>query len=279
MTYDSLLNMVGDFVSLDISVQSTGWVHKRSGIVTMGTYKLKTSSNRERRYEFGEFLKGLLGDTPYDFIVIEDVIEGCNFETTRILTELNIVVEDIMHFGLIPETKVYRMSNMVWKKDLRYLCGAEKIIGVNDKEKIRFMLSQMNFNTDVKQDICDAMGLTLAWIYEHKLSTPTIVQKKAKELHTSLERGYKLMQYHNLETLQAATASMQKKAKKDMQIIQIKGLEPDSELLKDIFKDTVLEYGEDCIFEIQYNINRIGSILITKGFDVKEDVVYFTARR
>ena len=121
MQYKEILSTSADFVALDISVRSTGWVKYKNKQLSFGTYKLVAQEDRKRRQEFREFILQLFADDNFDFVAIEDVIFGNNFETTKSLMQLNIVVEDLMDFGKLATIPGYRIGNTVWKKQLYQL--------------------------------------------------------------------------------------------------------------------------------------------------------------
>lgn len=278
LTYDVLLRGVSSFLSLDISVNSTGWVCKYDNTVKWGIYHLMEKDNRARRKEFAKFLIDLIGERQFDFVVIEDVIAGCNFKTTRSLTELNTIIEDIMDYGKVPQSPVYRKDNKEWKRELKELSQDKVgIKGSDDKETIRFCLRSLGFDPDDSpQDVYDAMGIALAYISNKDNVTNGQGKGKMRKLHEDLAKNYKITQYASQEEMQEAALKKQSrlKVKKEIQAIEYN---PDFRNLLVQFKKLVEIEGDDKIFCIHTPLNKIGSMFVTKGFDLSQDDVYFIA--
>lgn len=279
LTYMSLLRNAEPFLSLDISVVSTGYVLWNGKELQYGAFKITETDSRKRRMQFADFLTDLLRGTNIKYAVIEDVIGGCNFKTTRILTELNIMLEMLIDFGRVPDFPVYRKDNKVWKKELNALNQDEKgIRGENDKEVIRNVLYSLDFRPVAPQDVYDAMGIALAYIYSKTVVKSENTVEKIKALKTDLSKGYKKTQYKTREEmLEAAERSLKrtKKFKGVVEIVYDNGQY--SNLLKQ-FKAVVEEKGDDYIFCICTPLNKIGNIFVTANFDLSDDYVYFTAK-
>lgn len=282
LNYITILDKVDSFLSLDISVNSTGWVLKSKNSLAWGTIHLKSKDNRERRNEFAKEIQKIMPATGLDFIIIEDVIMGTNFQTTRALIELNTVVETLMDYDKICKCPVYRLDNKVWKRILNQLCQEETLKGVGDKEKVRFVLNTLGFDgveEDTPQDVFDAMGIILAWIMKDTVDNAAKMKESnaIHKLHYQLEKCYKIKQYFTLDAMLSAAEIMQIRSKKDRKIVEVTV----DEKYKDLptqFKDIVEEHGDEAIFCFTYPLNRIGSLLITKDFNLKYDTVFFIAR-
>ena len=271
-----------NFLSLDISVNSTGWVIQYDERLNFGIYKLQSKDNRERRREFGKFLIELIEDKQFDFIIIEDVIAGCNFKTTRSLTELNIAVEDLIDYDCIPDSPVFRIDNKEWKRVLHSLVQDDRgIRGSNDKEMITFCLNTLGFYNDIAQDVYDAMGIACAYIFlKNTNTTNTLKVVTPKKLKQDLTKNYKIVQYKSkeemLEQAELLKSRGRSKSTKSKGILYIDYDNKYKDLLKQ-FTETVYENGDNNYFCIHSPLNKIGSMFITFGFDLTEDDVYFMA--
>lgn len=276
--------MSGNFIALDISVRSTGWVRYVDKVLSFGTYKLMAQDDRQRRREFADFLVQLFAENTYEFIVVEDVIFGNNFETTKILMQLNVIVEDLMDSGTLQQTTVYRIGNTVWKKRLYQLANITNSFvkcAVDDKKCIRDALHSMSFdvNDTYAQDIYDALGLGLACIADkHSTAIVEDALTSVKCLHTDLHKCYKFVQYPDLDTLRVAAQKKLKRSKRYKSVIEVSDCTKYSTLAKH-FKDVVVQNGEEHIFAIAYDLNKVGSVLLTKAFElsVEQTKVYFLA--
>lgn len=279
--------MSKSFVALDISVNSTGFViydiTDAGTSLRYGTYKIKAKDDRERRKEYREFLLWLLGGKGYDYIVIEDVIFGNNFETTKALIQLNVVVEDLIDFKLLPDIPVIRLGNTVWKKSLYQLANIEqpnKLYGTDDKECIRIALKLLKFELpeNTPQDIYDAMGIVLAYIGIKHSETKISEQQTIQKIHTDLHKGYVLKQFWTHEDAQQYAEKKLKRSKRFNDVVVVDEGNKIQDLEKR-FKEVVLQKGDKNIFVVDYKINRVGSILLTTSFDMTnvKERVYFVA--
>lgn len=170
LNYKDFLKLEPTFISLDISVRSTGWVKSINGNVEYGTYTLKAQDEMGRRKEFKEFLINLIADNKIPVVFVEDVIAGTNFLTTKGLIQLNSIVDDLKEYGLIDVEKIKRIDNKKWKK---YLKSASNYDGdikkEEDKQLIRNCMNCLGFNENIKQDIYDALGMAIAVIYRDNI--------------------------------------------------------------------------------------------------------------
>ena len=146
VSYQDILQLEPDFISLDISINSTGWVRSRDGVIDFGTYSLKSLDELDRRVEFRGFLQDLIGGYSYKRVYVEDVIAGTNFKTTKSLIQLNTIVDDMKVFDLIKVDKIIREDNNSWKKYLRQVSNYESDIKKeNPKDMIVQCLNQIGF--------------------------------------------------------------------------------------------------------------------------------------
>ncbi|WP_324823521.1 hypothetical protein [Sinanaerobacter sp. ZZT-01] len=169
LNYKNFLELEPTFLSLDISVRSTGWVLSTDKNISFGINSLKVEDELGRRLEFRTFLLDLIGNKHIPVIFVEDVYGGVNFKTVKGLIQLNTIVDDLKADKLILVEAIKRIDNKKWKKYLKqaanYKLGAEK----NDKEIVTSCLNELGFNLEVKQDVYDALGMAVGVIYKDKV--------------------------------------------------------------------------------------------------------------
>lgn len=283
-SYTDILLKSGTFISLDISVKSTGYVRYYNGKLDYGTYTIKAVTDVDRRREFADFLVWLIDGKQYDYIVLEDVIFGNNYKTTKILMQLNVIVEDLMTYKKISPMPVIRINNLTWKKVLSDIAGTKEhnVKGGEDKERVRTALKALNLDLgNVPQDIYDAFGIAIAYIYEHYFKDSILLtQQASRKLHTDLLHCYVIKQCKNTEELQVISEKKyrHKKQKQDVEIVTLDSTVNNKPLLQ-AFKEAVTENGDQHIFRIIYDVNRVGSLLLTKYVDMElcEDKLYICA--
>lgn len=283
MTYQELILTAKPFISLDISVQSTGWFAWDGTKMYYGTYSLMSKDSYNRRLEFSNFIASLYNTYKPTIIYQEDVISGCNFETTRALTELNCVVDNMMIYKIIPITPLVRINNVTWKRIIRLLSQSEYgVKGSGDKEEVRFILNSIGFCEAVAQDIYDALGIALSQIAipALNLNEETIESNlsSVKKLKEDITKGYELKQYATKEILLSEAEKISSRAKRKRPVVTV-DYDPSYKSLQLRFKDLVREVGDDCIFAIIYPINKINNIALTHGFDLSADTIYMLARK
>lgn len=275
--YLEIINKVPNFISLDISVKSTGWVRKVGDRLDVGAYSITTKDKNDllgRRDEFREFLLTLAGDEEYDFICIEDVIGSVNFNTARILYQLNPLADDLVSEGLIKAGKIYRKDNNYWKSVLKKLSNYKSPYRgySNHKQIIRDSLYLIHFGdrtTDyIIEDMYDAMGLGVVCSYEHKAGTAKT--KKA------LKTGYKSFNLKQFETHEEALEY----ANEQLGYILMKDCSDTKRTFEHEFKKLILEEESDNdIIYITIPTNRIGVPAIENNFNLDIEMSYIVARK
>lgn len=268
--YTDFLEKEDSVLSLDISKTNTGWVKKIGGKVTYGDFSLEGSTNREIRNKFKDEILKIVPNEGLDLCIIENTIMGSNYTTTKILTELNVLVEELIDFGLIKIKKVQRIDNKTWKKNLRKAANysnIEQIKSLKDKEIITKSLEELEFDTSkVSQDIQDAMGMLIGFIYEKHLSTATSTSRKLK---TNIEKGFRIKQYWVEEELEEKALAASKRYGKPIH---------KTVFTKDItseFKKHIEEIGDDTgIHQITCKTRALGVLAIKYVLDVREDEVH-----
>lgn len=200
VTYNSFLKLVPNFISLDISKNSTGWVRSIDGIIDEGSFEIKADKYDlvKVRRDFRNFVIGLCGDRVVDYVFIEDNIGSINFDTARVLFQLNCITDDLNDMGLIKVNNIIREDNRVWKKNLKKAANYKATIksSKDDKQVVRDALLLMGYGdgtTDhIKEDIYDAMGLAVGVIYSRFVVRETSSTRKLK---TNINVGYKVKQF------------------------------------------------------------------------------------
>lgn len=194
LNYHDFLKLEPTFVSLDISVRSTGWVKSINGNVEYGTYTIKSVDETERRKEFRTFLIDLIGKERIPVVFVEDVIAGTNFLTTKGLIQLNTIIDDLKEYEILDIGKIKRIDNKKWKKYLKAACNYDgDIKKEEDKQLIKNCLNEIDFKENVKQDIYDAIGIAVAVIYRDN------ILKEEPKINTVLKKdlksGYSIKQF------------------------------------------------------------------------------------
>lgn len=284
VTYDSIIKCAGNFISLDISINSTGWVKWLDGKLYLGVYHINSTDDMERKFEFKKFLYELFGDSTYECCFVEDVFGGVNFKTVKSLLQLNTLVDELMYEKVIDVKEIIRESNKKWKRYLKEVCGyTANIKGENDKEAIVACLNNVDFNKKIidsllskeistysYQDVYDAMGLALGLIKRDIIDKKDGKTNKSK-VKFDIRKGYTIMQcfddYDAYE--QAHDISVRR-------CMEIKGVDL-SEKARDLvfnFKKLVEEVGDNYIFVVKVETNKLGVIALQHDFNLSTDYSY-----
>ena len=280
VTYKDVLSNIGNFVSLDISIRSTGWVRYVDGELTCGFKTLQSTDDTERRQEFRRFLKRIFGDTSFDYVMVD------NFKTVKGLLQLNSLVDDLIADDLIKVKSLIRLDNGTWKRHLRELCNySAKITKERDKMMIQECLHNIDFDTTVidkycdesvheksYQDIYDAMGLACAVVKKNIIDVKYNIKSTAK-LKTDI-RKYKKTQFNDKMNAEFFASKKKKKA-----FIEYSDLVGKARNISYWFKQLVEEYGDDGIFILRVETNKIGVLAVEKGLNLDSDISYLVCHR
>lgn len=268
LNYLDFFKLEPTFISLDISVRSTGWVKSVNGTVTWGTKTLESTDELGRRKEFREFLIDLIQGIEIPVVFVEDVIAGTNFKTTKGLIQLNTIVDDLNEYGLVKIGRVIRIDNKKWKKYLREACNYKAIIkGEDDKVLIQNCLHSIGFSENVKQDIYDAVGIAVSIIYREKLLKET--SKPDNILKKDLRRGYTIKQFIIKDkNFDKCIEKMVKKYNRELEDID---WSMDSKDVLHLFKQKIeREQTDEKIYIIRVNNYKLGVLALTKKLDTEE---------
>lgn len=272
LTVDRVFTYVESFISLDISKTSTGWVRYRDGVKEEGYYTIKSDDDDilGQRREFREFVKDLFQDKVWEFVFIEDTIGSVNYKTSRILQQLNPIVDDLMDMGIIPQSPIVREDNTVWKKNLRFVSNYKsEIRGEDDKSMIRNALKKMGYGdgttTFVREDIYDAHGLAVGCITRLKLRSEPEIKRK---LRTDITKVYKIEQFSDeYEAFDRAN-----ELDRHIENVNFMNIARD---LKAAFKNYITELGDDSgVYVISIPTNKVGALLLAKNLNLDYEVSY-----
>ena len=249
MTYLDLFNGY-NFLSLDISVRSTGWCKYQSGVFSYGSFGLTARDELHRRMEFRSKIKEIASADVYDFIAIEDVIGGTNFETTKYLIQLNSIVDDMIYMRELNQTDVRRIGNTIWKKHLKAVTDFSNTKLLFNKEEIKKSIIKLGFTVDTVQDVYDSIGIAIGAILEKQ----GVKEKKAK-IRTDLARSYNFYQYSDAKVQELCV-------KFDLPSLFVEIEKGRRDMLAQ-FKHTVLEQGDNFVFVLNAPLDSYGVLALT----------------
>lgn len=272
LNYIDFLKLEPTFISLDISVRSTGWVKSLNGNIEYGTYTIKSVDETDRRKEFREFLINLIGKEKIPVVFVEDVIAGTNFLTTKGLIQLNTIVDDLKEYGILDIDKIKRIDNKKWKKYLKSACNYEgDIKKEEDKQLIKNCLNQIGFTENVKQDIYDAIGIAVSVIYRDN------ILKEEPKINTVLKKdlksGYSIKQFMEKDKkFDKYLENLKNKYNREVEVIDW------SFEVRDIlylFKQKISnEKVDNKIYIITVNNMKLGILALTKKLNVETPYSY-----
>ena len=293
ITYMNLISKAPNFIGLDISVNSTGWVKWENGVLTYGTYGLVNESELERRQEFKRFLLNLVGDGEFAFVGVEDTIGSCNYQVLKYLVQLNSIVDDMIYDKLLNIKEVKRIDNKVWKRILHELTKTKlSITKCKDKMLIKECMNDLGFKKEiipdsrtfeglkdmtndsaVKQDVYDVLGISISLIVRDYLKLAT---KKTVKLKNDIRKGYQISQFADIFGAKEKAKSIA--SKKGREVCELDFLNIKRDLVYN-FKKAVEQNGDEKIFVIQVPTNKVGVIAIDKDLNLDKDICYLIAYR
>lgn len=272
LEYTDFLKYEPTFLSLDISVRSTGWVRSIDGKVEWGTITLKSNDELGRRKEFRESLISLIGVNFMPVVFVEDVIAGTNFKTTKGLIQLNTIIDDLKEYGVLNIGEIKRIDNKVWKKYLKQASNYDgNIKKVEDKQLILECMHNIGFDLKVKQDIYDAMGMVVSVIYRDYILKEK--PKTAEVLKKDLRRGYQIKQY--FEKDKKYNKSLENSIKRYNRETEELDWSLESRDVLYLFKQKITKDEIDNkIYVIKVNNMKLGVLALTKNLDVSNPFSY-----
>lgn len=272
ITYLDYLKFEPTFLSLDISVRSTGWVLCLNGELKYGTYSLESQDELGRRREFREFLVGLIGKHHIPVVIVEDVIAGTNFKTTKGLIQLNSIIDDLNEYNLVSVGEIKRIDNKKWKKYLKSASNYEgDIKKEEDKILIKNCMIELGFSENVKQDIYDALGMAVAVIYRDKFLNE--VSKTDTVLKKDLKRGYTIKQFEVLD--KKSDKYLDKLKEKYNRDIENIDWSMETRDILYLFKQKInKEDYDNNIYIIKVNSMKLGVLALTKKLNTDIPISY-----
>lgn len=272
LEYTDFLKKEPTFLSLDISVSSTGWVKSVDGVVTWGTKTLESKDELGRMIEFRKFLLSMLSDREYPVVFVEDVIAGTNFKTTKGLVQLNMIVDELNALGEIKVGKIKRIDNKKWKKYLKSATNYDgDIKKEEDKALIRNCMHEVGFSFDVKQDIYDAMGMAIAVIYrDYVLGEAPKIDTVLKK---DLRKGFTIKQFAEKDSkFEKAVANLKKKYNREVEELDWSNEARDVLYLfkQKITKDNI----DNGIYVIKVINMKLGMLALTKNLSAETEYSY-----
>lgn len=277
VNYQDFLRLESTFLSLDISIRSTGWVKSVDGVISWGTKALESQDELGRRREFREFLLDIIGNTEFPAIYVEDVIAGTNFKTTKGLIQLNTIVDDLKEYGLVKVGRVVRVDNKKWKKYLKQACNYSSVIkSEDDKTMIQNCLRSVGFSEDVKQDIYDAMGIALSMIYREKILKDA--SRTDNTLKKDIRKGYTIKQFSSKD--KKFEGCIKRMVEKYGRVIECVDWVDCSKDVIHLFKQKIEKEQEDnMIYVLHVNNYKLGVLALTKKLDTEEPYSYLVVTK
>lgn len=182
--------LVGDsglYLGLDISKSSTGICIYENG--SKSTYNSSLTLDKDNphwevllRRELKADLAELCQGKTFDLIVIEDVFEGENPQTARMLYALNTAIDELILDDVVSCKTFIRVNNQRWKSWLYKVDATGEYKGWKDKIRIEKCLELLGVKEEGTgyQDRLDATGMILGYLMERKLGSVSSEQKEKK---------------------------------------------------------------------------------------------------
>lgn len=182
----------GYILGLDISKSSTGWCLVANGKKTTGNITLtgylarKNPQYKELMYriELKEKLAELFKGMTFDHIMIEDVFQGANAKTVRLLYDINTAIDELIYEKVVKCKNFHRISNQKWKGWLYNIDTYETTKGLLDKPRIQACLKMLGIEETGEgfQDRLDSTGLIAGYF----INEATAYKKEKKQANFSL---------------------------------------------------------------------------------------------
>ena len=161
----------GNYLGLDISELSTGVCLYSEGSKKTYNFTSRTSSKEKHfevlvRRELKNNLRSIIFGMNFDVVIIEDVFQGVNPLTVRVLHALNTAIDEMILDGEITCQKFLRVSNKSWKSWLFTVDSSGITKGYNDKLRIQTCLEMLGVRESGTgyQDRLDATGMVLGYL-------------------------------------------------------------------------------------------------------------------
>ncbi len=266
-----LLSVMGSGIGLDISKEHTGVFLYRDGKLEEYGFKINYeydakdySAEAKMRIAFREQLYNILKGYHWENCVVEDCINGVNFDTNRKLLALNCVVDELVLDGRLQIDNIYRFEQSKW---LSYLRKIKKLGNkLNTKYECQELLKLIGYeyaidnSTKTKQekkdmfyeDICDAAGqlVGLATFLNFKDTFG-----KSSSLKTSNIKMYFTEEFYDIYDTNDLV----------IDVCLIKEVELPTRKLEDSIKELVKD-NTDSVMYARVECKDLGNFGVSKGF-------------
>lgn len=189
ITEDSIIPESGTFLGLDISESSTGVCVYERGVRRTYNFSLNLGeksvhSEALLRRCLKENLRGIILGKYFDVVIIEDVFQGINASTTRVLYALNTAIDEMILDEEVTCGKFFRVSNQTWKSWLYAIDIGGYTKGMNDKLRIETCLSMLGITESGEgfQDRLDATGMVLGYLIDPEGAEKKLNMKDKKKV-------------------------------------------------------------------------------------------------
>lgn len=179
-------------LGLDISKSSTGWCLIKNKKRTTGNIHLtghlakKNPQYKELMYrvELKQELEKLFKGMTFDHIMIEDVFQGANAKTVRLLYDINTAIDELIYEGVVKCKSFHRISNQKWKSWLYNVDTYEETKALADKQRIQACMAMIGITETGEgfQDRLDSTGLIAGYF----INEATTFGKEVKKVNFSM---------------------------------------------------------------------------------------------
>lgn len=198
VTVLDLFSMIDSGLALDISKNHTGIVMWNGKEIITDGWEIheydKTDYHAEykmRKY-FKQTLKSKIQGKHFQYIVVENVFGGENFDTVRKLLTLQTVIDELLDEGVVTTDKFFRWLQPEWASRARIIY--KQTGALKSKIETQGLLEHLEFDFYLKhkdlakarkediyfEDICDACGMLLAVVAEEKFKVDKEIRRDIK---------------------------------------------------------------------------------------------------
>ena len=213
-TVKNALSILGSGLGLDIAKNHSGVCIYKDGDVKQIGFELSKYDNSDShgdyrmRLDLKEHLKELIGGMEFNYIIVEDVYGGENYDTVRKLIVLQTVIDELIFEGTVKCNHFYRWLKTKWfkyfkeyypaRKGLKSKIATQEILNYLEDS---FYLSNNTLSDREKEkiyfeDICDAtamlcgLALYISKGSEDEEVTDKITMKDIKMYYLEYEDDY-----------------------------------------------------------------------------------------
>ena len=176
-TVKTSLSVLGSGLGLDIAKNHSGVCIYKDGQVTQVGFELAKYDNSDShgdyrmRLDLKNKLKSIIGGMEFDYIIVEDVFGGENYDTVRKLIVLQTVIDELIFEGTVKCKHFYRWLKTKWfkyfkeyfpsRKGLKSKIATQEILDYLEDSfyKANSSLSDREKEKIYFEDICDATAM------------------------------------------------------------------------------------------------------------------------